>query len=228
MICVRAVCLCVAATAALFESFRPRIPQRSTRRLGRRRRAASAGRSPRMRLVLQRALSASVTVDGAVVGSIGPGLVVLCGISEEDDEAAAEWACRKLLNIRLWETADGKAWAESVSSQKLGVLLVSQFTLHASLKGNKPDFHRAMKPELSRPFWEKFVQRVTKAHSGGTVQQGVFGEKMQVALVNDGPVTIILDSAESAPPKAAATADTDANQTRSGLFMRWLQAGRKT
>ena len=157
-----------------------------------------------MRLVLQRVTEASVTVDGAVVGSIGAGLMVLCGISEEDDEAAAEWACRKLLGIRLWE-ANGKPWAASVTQAKLGVLLVSQFTLHAQLKGNKPDFHRAMKPELSKPFWERFVQRVTQAHKNLPVQTGVFGAKMDVSLINDGPVTIELDSAAetskaTAPP----------------------------
>ena len=149
-----------------------------------------------MRLVLQRALSGSVEVDGEVVGKIGKGLVVLCGISEDDDDAAADWACRKLLNTRLWESDDGKAWARSVGQAKLGVLLISQFTLHAQLKGNKPDFHRALGPDKARPFWESFVARVKKAHAG-PVETGIFGAKMAVSLVNDGPVTIILDSTET-------------------------------
>ena len=152
--------------------------------------------------MLQRVTEASVTVDGDVVGSIGPGLLVLVGISEGDqgheEHATIEWACRKLLSIRLWE-ADGKAWAQSVTQAKLGVLLVSQFTLYAQLKGNKPDFHRAMKPELSRPFWETFVERVKASHKGLPVQTGVFGAKMSVSLVNDGPVTIVLDSAVDGP-----------------------------
>ena len=93
-----------------------------------------------MRLVLQRVKHASVVVDGQVVGSIGRGIVALCGISCDDDDAAAEWAARKILNIRLWENADGKSWAQSVVQGQLGVLLVSQFTLYAELKGNKPDF----------------------------------------------------------------------------------------
>ena len=158
-----------------------------------------------MRLVLQRVSEASVTVDGQVVGSIGKGLLVLCGISEDDDEAASDWACRKLLGIRLWEDDQGKPWAQSVTSSKLGVLLVSQFTLHAQLKGNKPDFHRAMKPDRSRPFWDAFVKKVTNAHKGVPVQTGVFGAKMSVALINDGPVTIELDSAADA---AAASQKT--------------------
>ena len=174
------------------------------------RRPRGRGLHPVMRLVLQRVTEASVTVDGETVGNIGRGLMVLCGISEDDDEAAAEWACRKLLGIRLWE-ADGKPWAHSVTQAKLGVLLVSQFTLHAQLKGNKPDFHRAMKPELSRPFWNKFVQRVTQAHKGLPVQTGVFGAKMDVSLVNDGPVTIELDSAaESSKAPAPAPAPSAA------------------
>ena len=158
-----------------------------------------------MRLVLQRAIKASVTVDGVVVGSIGRGLVVLVGIADDDDDAAAEWACRKLLNIRLWE-AGGKPWAYSVTQAGLDVLLVSQFTLYAQLKGNKPDFHRAMPPERSRPYWDAFVRRVTQARKGLPVATGTFGAYMAVELVNDGPVTIVLDSnQESSQSKTPPT-----------------------
>ena len=158
-----------------------------------------------MRLVLQRAIKASVTVDGVVVGSIGRGLVVLCGIADDDDDAAAEWACRKLLNIRLWE-AGGKSWAHSVTQAGLDVLLVSQFTLHAQLKGNKPDFHRAMPPERARAYWEAFVRRVEQARKGLPVATGTFGAYMAVELTNDGPVTIVLDSnLESSQSKTPPT-----------------------
>ena len=157
-----------------------------------------------MRLVIQRVTEASVVVDGEVVGSIGRGLCVLCGIHADDDESAAEWAARKLLGIRLWE-ANGKAWASSVSQAGLGVLLVSQFTLYAKLKGNKPDFHDAMPPEAARPFWASFVERVTQSHKTGPVQQGRFGAKMEVRLCNDGPVTIELESPVSAPAPTLAT-----------------------
>lgn len=153
-----------------------------------------------MRLVLQRVTEASVTVDGKVVGSIGRGLVALCGIHETDDDKAAEWAARKLLNTRLFEDEKGKMWSQSVASLNLGVLLVSQFTLFAQLKGNKPDFHNAMGPQRARPYWSDFVQRVEGLHTTGPVATGEFGAKMQVSLINDGPVTIELESPPSSPP----------------------------
>lgn len=158
-----------------------------------------------MRLVIQRASEASVTVDGKVVGSIGRGIVVLCGISEHDDEAAADWCAKKLLAIRLFDSDDGsKPWAQSVSQAKLGVLLISQFTLFATLKGNKPDFHHAMGPTTAKPFWEAFVKKVKALHKSGPCEEGVFGAKMDVRLCNDGPVTIQLDS--PAPPPAGPQA----------------------
>ena len=158
------------------------------------------------RLVLQRVTSARVDVDGETVGAIGKGLLVLVGIADvDDDKAAIEWAVRKILGTRLWEDAAGKAWARSVQQEGLEVLLVSQFTLHAVLKGNKPDFHHAMPPARSRPFWDKFVAAVSKKLPG-KVQQGQFGALMQVHLVNDGPVTITLDSDANAPAPAPAPA----------------------
>ena len=99
-----------------------------------------------MRLVLQRVKSASVRVDGETVGSIGQGVLALVGLGTGDDAAAAAWALKRILGIRLWEDAAGKAWARSVAQEGFEVLLVSQFTLHAVLKGNKPDFHHAMPP----------------------------------------------------------------------------------
>lgn len=128
----------------------------------------------------------------------------------------AEWCARKLLGVRLFDSADGsKPWARSVAQANLDVLLISQFTLFATLKGNKPDFHRAMGPTTAKPFWEAFVQRVRKAHTSGKVAEGTFGAKMAVRLCNDGPVTIELESPSSSsspapqssgPPAAAATA----------------------
>lgn len=163
-----------------------------------------------MRLVIQRASEASVVVDGHVVGALpsGGGLVVLCGIHEQDTEADAEWACRKLLGVRLFESEDGsKPWVRSVAQAKLGLLLISQFTLFATLKGNKPDFHRAMGPTTAKPFWEAFVQRVRQAHSG-SVAEGIFGAKMAVSLCNDGPVTIELESPSSQAALAPITPPT--------------------
>ena len=162
-----------------------------------------------MRLVLQRVTNARVEVEGKTVGEIGRGLLVLGGICDSDDsddgKAAIEWAVRKILGTRLWEDAAGKAWARSVQQEGLEVLLVSQFTLHAVLKGNKPDFHHAMPPARSRPFWDKFVAAVSKKLPG-KVQQGQFGALMQVHLVNDGPVTITLDSEANASAPAPAPA----------------------
>ena len=151
-----------------------------------------------------------MTVDGKIVGQVGRGLVALCGIHERDTEAAMDWAAKKICNTRLWEK-DGKQWAASASSQKLGLLLVSQFTLFAQLKGNKPDFHQAMGPDRAKPYWNTFVKRVEAAHTG-PVEAGVFGAKMEVRLCNDGPVTVVLDSPEAPPPSpppppAAASAD---------------------
>ncbi|KAL1499380.1 hypothetical protein AB1Y20_011586 [Prymnesium parvum] len=148
--------------------------------------------------VLQRVSHARVSVDGETVGAIGRGLLVLVGIAESDDDAAAEWCCRRLLGTRLWEDADGKAWAASAQSAGHELLLVSQFTLYGSLKWNKPDFHHAMGPAKAKGFWEALVSRVEKAHPA-KVQQGRFGAKMEVTLANDGPVTLTLDSP---PPKA--------------------------
>ena len=160
-----------------------------------------------MRVVIQRVKEAQVVVDGETTGAIAHGLLVLCGIHEDDDDAAAEWCARKLTSIRLWQDDGGKQWARGVGNG--GLLLVSQFTLFASLKGNKPDFHRAMGPTLAQPFWERFVARVQALHKG-PVQQGRFGAKMAVTLCNDGPVTIILDSPTSAPAPAPAPAPASA------------------
>ena len=164
-----------------------------------------AGTARSMKLVLQRVTEASVTVDDEVVGRIGPGLLCLVGIAADDDPAAMEWAVRRILGIRLWEEA-GKAWSKSVGALGLEVLLVSQFTLYCALKGHKPDFHHAMPPAAARDYWGSFVRAMSAAHPG-KVEQGKFGAHMIVSLVNDGPVTIELESpaaAPSAPPPAPA------------------------
>ena len=188
-------------------TFNPRNPTFTQRR-----RTPWTPRQSAMRLVIQRVSKASVSVDDETTGSIEHGLLVLCGIHEADDEAAAEWAAKKLLNIRLWEEPDksggvGKPWARSALQNKFGVLLVSQFTLFATLKGNKPDYHRAMGPQQARLFWERFVACVQAMHTG-SVQQGRFGAKMDVKLCNDGPVTILLDSPERPASAAGAEAGT--------------------
>ncbi|WOL06978.1 D-tyrosyl-tRNA(Tyr) deacylase [Canna indica] len=151
-----------------------------------------------MRAVVQRVLSASVEVEGRVVSEIGPGLLVLVGVHEADTEADADYICRKVLNMRLFPNATtGKAWDLSVKQCNFGVLLVSQFTLYGILKGNKPDFHVAMPPQKAKPFYESLVEKFRKSYTSDAVKDGVFGAMMKVNLVNDGPVTMQLDSSRT-------------------------------
>lgn len=145
-----------------------------------------------MKLILQRVLSGSVTVEGQVVGSIGPGLVVLLGISREDTPDKIQAAVNKILSIRLWEN-NGKKWDLSLVDKGFEVLIVSQFTLFAVLKGNKPDFHNAMNPNQALEFYQQFVQTARERYDTSKVQTGAFGEYMNVHMVGDGPVTIELN-----------------------------------
>ncbi|EFJ34350.1 hypothetical protein SELMODRAFT_166581 [Selaginella moellendorffii] len=148
-----------------------------------------------MRAVVQRVLSARVEVDGQVVSQIGQGLLVLVGISESDTKEDADFLCRKILNMRLFvNDKTGKAWDQNVMQKNFDVLLVSQFTLYGFLKGNKPDFHLAMPPLQAKDFYSKFVEAVAHSYSKDKVKDGIFGALMQVHLVNDGPVTLQLDS----------------------------------
>ncbi|CAL9038991.1 uncharacterized protein LOC135619614 [Musa acuminata AAA Group] len=151
-----------------------------------------------MRAVVQRVLSASVEVEGRVVSEIGPGLLVLVGVHESDTDADADYICRKVLNMRLFSNSKtGKSWDLSVKQSNFGVLLVSQFTLYGILKGNKPDFHVAMPPQKAKPFYESLVEKFRKSYTSDAVKDGVFGAMMKVNLVNDGPVTMQLDSSVS-------------------------------
>jgi D-tyrosyl-tRNA(Tyr) deacylase len=161
-----------------------------------------------MRIVLQRVNSASVTIAGEQTASIKRGLLCLCGITTTDSLADSEWMAGKIINSRLWDNSSGKTWDLSVKSQDFEVLLVSQFTLHGVLKGNKPDFHHSMAPQEAKTYFNTFVEQVKKAHPNGTtkVQEGVFGAMMQVELVNDGPVTLILDSEDAGFKRQASSA----------------------
>ncbi len=146
-----------------------------------------------MRVLLQRVAEARVTVAGAVTGAIGPGLVVLAGVSDQDTPEDRAWLARKIVQLRIF---DDDAGVMNRSVQEVGgdVLVVSQFTLHASTrKGNRPSYAAAARPELARPAFEAFVADLS-ALLGKSVPSGVFGATMQVTLVNDGPVTILLDS----------------------------------
>ena len=146
-----------------------------------------------MRLVIQRVREASVTVDGQVTGRIGPGLLVLAGFAPTDDTASLAWMCRKMVQLRIFGDDNGQM---NRSVQDIGgqVLVVSQFTLLADArKGNRPSYIGAASPAVAEPLYEQFVAMVT-AGLGQPVPTGIFGADMKVSLLNDGPVTIVLDS----------------------------------
>ncbi|MBX7208692.1 MAG: D-tyrosyl-tRNA(Tyr) deacylase [Verrucomicrobiaceae bacterium] len=146
-----------------------------------------------MRAVIQRTSEASVTTGGMVSGQIGRGLLVLLGIEHEDTQEDAAWLAAKIVQMRIFSDLEGKM-NHAVQDVGGDVLVVSQFTLHASTrKGNRPSFIRAARPEIAIPLYEAFLAAV-EAQLGKPVQRGVFGADMQVALVNDGPVTIWIDS----------------------------------
>ncbi|KAL1834130.1 uncharacterized protein LOC108212658 [Daucus carota subsp. sativus] len=151
-----------------------------------------------MRAVVQRVASASVEVEGRTVSAIGPGLLVLVGLHDSDVDSDADFICRKVLNMRLFPNdTTGKSWDRNVMQLNYEVLLVSQFTLYGIMKGNKPDFHVAMSPDRARPFYNSVVERFGKAYRTDAVKDGIFGAMMKVNLVNDGPVTMHLDSSQS-------------------------------
>jgi len=146
-----------------------------------------------MRVLVQRVREASVTVEGEVVGVIGAGLLLLVGIEEPDGDADIDWLVRKISQLRIFNDEVG-VMNRSALDVGAEVLAVSQFTLFASVKkGNRPSYSRAARPELSQPLFDRFVSALS-ATLEKPVPTGVFGADMKVALVNDGPVTIWLDS----------------------------------
>jgi D-tyrosyl-tRNA(Tyr) deacylase len=146
-----------------------------------------------MRAVLQRVSAASVTVGERITGEIGPGFLILLGVEEGDTAADVAWLVGKILPMRVFEDEDGKM-NRSILDTGGGALVVSQFTLHArTKKGTRPSFDRAARPEVAIPLYERFVAELS-AGLGKPIATGEFGAMMKVALVNDGPVTILLDS----------------------------------
>ena len=146
-----------------------------------------------MRAVLQRVSAASVTVGERITGEIGPGFLILLGVEEGDTAADVAWLVGKILPMRVFEDEDGKM-NRSILDTGGGALVVSQFTLHARTKtGTRPSFDRAARPEVAIPLYERFVAELS-AGLGKPIATGEFGAMMKVALVNDGPVTILLDS----------------------------------
>jgi D-tyrosyl-tRNA(Tyr) deacylase len=146
-----------------------------------------------MRIVLQRVKNAEVTVQGTSKGAIDQGILLFVGIVEDDTEEDIEWVSKKLSSLRIFSDEEGKM-NHSIEDVKGSFLAVSQFTLHAKTKkGNRPSFMRAAHPGIAIPLYEKFI-KVLGAVSGRPVETGEFGEDMLVSLLNDGPVTIIIDT----------------------------------
>lgn len=146
-----------------------------------------------MRVVIQRVSQAAVTIGGAVKASIQAGLLVLLAIEESDSPEDIEWLSGKIVRLRIFKDEQG-LMNRSVQETGGAILLISQFTLFASTKkGNRPSFSRSARPEVAVPLYEQFIQRLT-LDLGRTIQTGEFGADMKVSLINDGPVTIIIDS----------------------------------
>jgi len=143
--------------------------------------------------VIQKVTQSSVAIDGIIKSSIGKGLLILLGMEDADGEEDILWLCRKIVNLRVFNDAAG-VMNESVQDHKGEVLVISQFTLHASTrKGNRPSYIKAAKPDVAIPLYNRFVE-VMETELGKKVGTGEFGAYMEVELVNDGPVTIIIDT----------------------------------
>jgi D-aminoacyl-tRNA deacylase len=146
-----------------------------------------------MRAVIQRVSKAGVTINGSIYSSINKGLLVLAGIEDADTMEDIEWLSQKITNLRIFDDENG-VMNISVKETDGDILLVSQFTLHASTKkGNRPSYIKASKPEVAIPLYEKLIAQLEK-ELGNKIQTGIFGADMKVELLNDGPVTIVMDS----------------------------------
>lgn len=148
-----------------------------------------------MRVVIQRVSEASVEAEGRITGKIGQGLMILVGIEESDSESDIEYLTKKIVNLRIFNDING---VMNISLLDISgeILLISQFTLHAhTKKGNRPSYIKAARPDIAIPLYESFKISLSVS-SGKEVKSGIFGADMKVSLVNDGPVTIIIDSKE--------------------------------
>ena len=146
-----------------------------------------------MKVVIQRVSDASVLIDAIEMRSIGQGLMILLGITHDDTEEDSEWLCKKIVQMRIFPDQDGVI-NKSILETDGEILLISQFTLHASTKkGNRPSYINAARPEVAIPLYEHFIAQL-QSELGKEITTGKFGADMKVSLVNDGPVTIIVDS----------------------------------
>eukprot|EP00126_Sphaerothecum_destruens_P011327 Sdes_comp20900_c0_seq1m18059 len=151
-----------------------------------------------MKAILQRVSSASVSVEGEIVSKIGKGILILVGICREDGEKDVDFMVKKILKTRLWENQNGESWKFSALDLKLEILCVSQFTLYGTLKkGTKPDFHHAMESQKARELYGQFLEALKSSYDSSKIKDGVFQAMMQVHSVNEGPVTLILESPQN-------------------------------
>lgn len=146
-----------------------------------------------MRVVIQKVLEASVQVNNQIVGNIQNGLLVFVGIEQEDDDIELAWLSNKIINMRIFNNAQ-HIMDKSILDVNGNILLVSQFTLHASTKkGNRPSYSKAAKGDIAKPLYEKFIQQLQN-DLGKKIETGIFAADMQVSLINDGPITILIDT----------------------------------
>ncbi len=146
-----------------------------------------------MRVVIQRVTEANVKIEGKVAGEIGKGMMILVGIEEADGAEDIAWLTKKIVNLRIFDDENG-VMNRPILDDGGDILLISQFTLHAlTAKGNRPSYIKAAKPEISIPLYEAFIKSLEMA-MGKKIATGVFGADMKVSLINDGPVTILMDS----------------------------------
>ena len=151
-----------------------------------------------MRLLIQRVLKGSVTVDGKLVGKVGKGLHILLGVTYGDTESDINAMVDKVLQLKMWSkdvsTISQKTWDTNVIQNDYDIIVVSQFTLYCHLKGNKPDFHKALEHEQADELYKKFVAAIRAKYKHEKIQTGAFGEYMNVELENDGPASIIFET----------------------------------
>ena len=146
-----------------------------------------------MRIVIQRVSEATVTIDSKIVASIEKGLLILVGVENDDTQDDIDWLCRKISGLRIFNDENG-VMNKSIVDINGEIIVVSQFTLHASTKkGNRPSYIKAAKPDIAIPLYENFKSSLQN-HTNKNIQSGEFGADMKVALINDGPVTILIDS----------------------------------
>lgn len=146
-----------------------------------------------MKVVIQRVTESSVEIEGKINGAIGQGMMILVGIEAEDDHSDIEWLTSKIVNLRIFDDENG-VMNRSIKDIDGEILVISQFTLHASTKkGNRPSYIKAARPEIAIPLYEEF-KKILENDLGKRIQSGIFGAEMKVSLINDGPVTIIIDT----------------------------------